>query len=86
MKATMARAMDEGAMDPELVEKMGYGKTAIVATMKFSDDGPVVAFRQIWIPMMPIESKASNHIPLEWFRSRHEIYMLVVIFVVMIHI
>ena len=33
MKAAMARAMDEGA-DPELVEKMGYGKTAIVATMK----------------------------------------------------
>ena len=30
MKAAMARAMDEGA-DPELVEKMGYGKTAIVA-------------------------------------------------------
>ena len=27
MKAAMARAIDEGA-DPELVEKMGYGKTA----------------------------------------------------------
>ena len=37
MKAAMDRAIDEGA-DPELVEKMGYGKTAIVATMKFSDD------------------------------------------------
>ena len=35
MKAAMDRAIDEGA-DPELVEKMGYGKTAIVATMKFT--------------------------------------------------
>ena len=42
MKAAMDRAIDEGA-DPELVEKMGYGKTAIEATMKFSDVGPVVA-------------------------------------------
>ena len=32
MKAAMERAIDEGA-DPELVEKMGHGKTAIVATM-----------------------------------------------------
>ena len=32
MKAAMDRAIEEGA-NPELVEKMGYGKTAIVATM-----------------------------------------------------
>ena len=62
MKAAMARAMDEGA-DPELVEKMGYGKTAIVATMKFSDDGPVVAFRADMDSNDVIESKASNHTP-----------------------
>ena len=72
MKAAMARAMDEGA-DPELVEKMGYGKTAIVATMKFSDDGPVVAFRADMDSNDVIESKASNHIPAkDGFRSRHE--------------
>ena len=72
MKAAMARAMDEGA-DPELVEKMGYGKTAIVATMKFSDDGPVVAFRADMDSNDVIESKASNHIPAKnGFRSRHE--------------
>ena len=72
MKAAMARAMDEGA-DPELVEKMGYGKTAIVATMKFSDDGPVVAFRADMDSNDVIESKASNHIPAkEGFRSRHD--------------
>lgn len=35
MKAGMDRAIKEGA-NPELVEKMGYGKTAIVApSMKF---------------------------------------------------
>jgi len=72
MKAAMARAMDEGA-DPELVEKMGYGKTAIVATMKFSDDGPVVAFRADMDSNDVIESKASNHTPAKkGFRSRHE--------------
>ena len=72
MKAAMARAMDEGA-DPELVEKMGYGKTAIVATMKFSDDGPVVAFRADMDSNDVIESKASNHIPAKiGFRSRHD--------------
>ena len=58
---------------PELVEKMGYGKTAIVATMKFSDDGPVVAFRADMDSNDVIESKASNHIPAKnGFRSRHE--------------
>ena len=72
MKAAMARAMDEGA-DPELVEKMGYGKTAIVATMKFSDDGPIVAFRADMDSNDVIESKASNHIPAKaGFRSRHD--------------
>ena len=72
MKAAMARAMDEGA-DPELVEKMGYGKTAIVATMKFSDDGPVVAFRADMDSNDVIESEASNHIPAKTgFRSRHD--------------
>ena len=72
MKAAMERAIDEGA-DPELVEKMGHGKTAIVATMKFSDDGPVVAFRADMDSNDVIESKASNHIPAkDGFRSRHE--------------
>ena len=72
MKAAMERAIDEGG-DPELVEKMGYGKTAIVATMKFSDDGPVVAFRADMDSNDVIESKASNHTPAKnGFRSRHE--------------
>ena len=72
MKAAMDRAIDEGA-DPELVEKMGYGKTAIEATMKFSDVGPVVAFRADMDSNDVIESKASNHTPAKnGFRSRHE--------------
>ena len=58
-------------LDPELVEKMGYGKTAIVATMKFSDDILVVAFRADMDSNDVIESKASNHIPAKnGFRSR----------------
>ncbi|MBS5377812.1 MAG: amidohydrolase [Veillonella sp.] len=72
MKAAMERAIDEGA-DPELVEKMGYGKTSSVATLKFSDDGPVVAFRADIVSNDVIESKASNHIPAkDGFQSRHE--------------
>ena len=72
MKAAMARAMDEGA-DPELVEKMGYGKTAIVATMKFSDDGPVVAFRADMDSNDVIESEDDSHVPTKGgFRSHHD--------------
>ena len=44
MKAAMDRAMDEGA-DPEQQRRWAMVKQLIVATMKFSDVGPVVAFR-----------------------------------------
>ena len=72
MKAAMDRAIDEGA-NPELVEKMGYGKTAIVATMKFSDDGPVVAFRADMDSNDVIESNEACHIPAkDGFRSCHD--------------
>ena len=59
MSAAMARAIDEGA-NPELVEKLGFGKTAIVATMKFSDEGPVVAFRVDMDSNDVIESKEAD--------------------------
>ena len=72
MKAAMDRAIEEGA-NPELVEKMGYGKTAIVATMKFSDDGPVVAFRADMDSNDVIESNEACHIPAKGgFRSCHD--------------
>ena len=72
MSAAMARAIDEGA-NPELVEKLGFGKTAIVATMKFSDEGPVVAFRVDMDSNDVIESKESDHAPVKGgYRSCHD--------------
>ena len=72
MKAAMDRAIEEGA-NPELVEKMGYGKTAIVATMKFGGEGPVVAFRVDMDSNDVIEAKEDNHVPTkEDFRSCHD--------------
>ena len=72
MSAAMARAIDEGA-NPELVEKLGFGKTAIVATMKFSDEGPVVAFRVDMDSNDVIESKEAGHAPVKGgYRSCHD--------------
>lgn len=72
MKAAMDRAIKEGA-NPELVEKMGYGKTAIVATMNFGGEGPVVAFRVDMDSNDVIEAKEDSHVPTkEGFRSCHD--------------
>lgn len=72
MKAGMDRAIKEGA-NPELVEKMGYGKTAIVATMNFGGEGPVVAFRVDMDSNDVIEAKEDSHVPTkEGFRSCHD--------------
>ena len=72
MKAGMDRAIKEGA-NPELVEKMGYGKTAIVATMKFGGESPVVAFRVDMDSNDVIEAKEDSHVPTkEGFRSCHD--------------
>ena len=72
MSAAMARAIDEGA-NPVLVEKVGFGKTAIVATMKFSDEGPVVAFRVDMDSNDVIESKEAGHAPVKGgYRSCHD--------------
>ena len=72
MKAAMDRAIEEGA-NPVLVEKMGYGKTAIVATMKFGGEGPVVAFRVDMDSNDVIEAKEDSHVPTKkGFRSCHD--------------
>lgn len=72
MKAGMDRAIKEGA-NPELVEKMGYGKTAIVATMKFGGESPVVAFRVDMDSNDVIEAKEDSHVPTKkGFRSCHD--------------
>ena len=79
MSAAMARAIDEGA-NPELVEKLGFGKTAIVATMKFSDEGPVVAFRVDMDSNDVIESKEAGHAPVKGaYRSCHDKAMCAVL-------
>lgn len=71
MKAAMDRALSEGA-DPKWVEAMGYGKTAIMATRKFSDDGPVVALRFDMDCVDVQESTSPDHIPFrEGFISKH---------------
>ena len=71
MKAAMDRAIAEGA-DPKWVEIFGYGKTALVATMKFSDDGPVIAFRNDIDSNDIGESQDADHRPVkDGFASIH---------------
>ena len=72
MKAAMERAIAEGA-DPKWVDIFGYGKTALVATMKFSDDGPTVAFRSDIDSNDVQESDSPEHMPArEGFSSIHD--------------
>lgn len=71
MRHAMDRAIQEGA-DPKWVEKFGYGRTALVAAMKFSSDGPVVAFRSDMDSNDVVESADADHRPNELgFASLH---------------
>ena len=49
---------------------MGYGKTAIVATMKFGGEGPVVAFRVDMDSNDVIEAKEDSHVPVSYTHLR----------------
>lgn len=60
----MHRALEEGA-NPKWVEKMAYGKTAIVATLHFSEEGPVVAFRADMDANDVQETSDEKHIPVQ---------------------
>lgn len=72
MKAAMDRAVAEGA-DPTWVDVLGYGKTALVATMHFEAEGPTVAFRADIDSNDVSESHEANHLPFdEGFASTHE--------------
>lgn len=72
MKAAMDRAISEGA-DPGWVSVFGYGKTALVATMKFAEEGPTVAFRADIDSNDVAESTDEDHLPArEGFVSTHE--------------
>lgn len=65
------RAIAEGA-DPAWVAKMHGGMTGIVATMKFSDDGPVVGLRCDMDSNDVTETDEAEHVPnKEGFRSLH---------------
>lgn len=72
MKAAMDRAISEGA-DPGWVSVFGYGKTALVATMKFAEEGPTVAFRADIDSNDVQESQDEEHKPSkEGFVSIHD--------------
>lgn len=56
------RAMSQGAIQP-WVDKMTGGKTAVVGIMKFSDDGPTVAYRADMDANDVTESTSATHRP-----------------------
>lgn len=71
LAAEQKRAISEGA-DPAWVEKMTGGLTGVVATMKFSDDGPVVGLRCDIDSNDVTETDDPEHFPnKEGFRSLH---------------
>lgn len=75
MEKGMERAIQEGA-DPQWVKRFAYGKTAIVATYKFDEEGPVVAFRADIDSNDVQESTDDKHKPYnEGFSSKHALAM-----------
>ena len=58
------RAIQQGAIRP-WVDKMDGGKTAVVGIMKFSEDGPVVAYRADMDANDVTESTDENHRPFK---------------------
>lgn len=71
MQAWMNQALAEGA-NPKWVEAIGHGFTGIVATMRFAEAGPVVAFRADMDANDVIESTDEAHLPVKLgFASKH---------------
>lgn len=67
----MQRAIKQGA-DETWVKKMAGGKTGVVATMDFSEDGPTVAIRFDMDSNDLIETSDQNHLPnIEGFSSKN---------------
>lgn len=66
------RALEDGA-NPEILEKMKGGLTAVIGTLKGKESGPTVAFRFDMDALPVEESKEANHFPnAEGFRSLYE--------------
>ena len=62
LKENQQRAISQGA-DADIVEKMTHGYTGFWADMKFSDDGPHLAFRFDMDSNDVTETSDNNHRP-----------------------
>lgn len=66
------RALKDGA-DPEILEKMKGGLTAVIAELKGHKPGPTIAFRFDMDALPVLESADEDHLPyVEGFRSVYE--------------
>lgn len=72
LQAQQKRALSQGAIRP-WIDRMTGGKTAVVGIMKFSEDGPIVAYRADMDANDVTESKDQAHRPVtEGFASINE--------------
>ncbi|KKX54280.1 amidohydrolase [Brevibacillus borstelensis] len=72
LEAAYERALRDGA-NPQIVEKMRGGYTAVIGVKKGKQEGPAVAFRFDMDALPVLESTDADHIPqAKAFRSRYE--------------
>ncbi|USG67440.1 amidohydrolase [Brevibacillus ruminantium] len=72
LEAAYERALRDGA-NPQIVEKMRGGYTAVIGIKKGSKEGPTVAFRFDMDALPVLESTDMDHVPqAKGFRSRYE--------------
>ncbi|WNF07552.1 amidohydrolase [Brevibacillus borstelensis] len=72
LEAAYERALRDGA-NPQIVEKMRGGYTAVIGVKKGKQEGPTVAFRFDMDALPVLESTDADHLPqAKAFRSRYE--------------
>jgi aminobenzoyl-glutamate utilization protein A len=75
MEEAMQRALRDGA-DPEILQKMNDGLTAVIGILKGKKDGPVISFRFDMDALPITESDDLAHLPAAaGFRSQYEGFM-----------